>query len=148
MTNLMPQAEGIPLPVPSELTRHFWEGCANHELLYQRCPACGSALFDPSLMCRVCGSDHLGWERSEGAGSLYSWSTVWRPQAPAFSVPYVVAVVELDEGYHMITNLIGCRVEDVRIGMRVRVDFRDVGGGVHLPYFSPEDPGPAPSLRR
>jgi uncharacterized OB-fold protein len=137
MTVLTPQTTGIPRPERSALSAPFWEGCLRHQLRYQRCRRCSSALFDPAPLCRNCGSTDLGWELSSGVGTVYSWSIVWRPQAPAFSTPYAVAIVQLDEGYHMITNIIGCTTADVRTGMRVTVEFHDVGDDVHLPYFRP-----------
>jgi uncharacterized OB-fold protein len=133
----MPQSAGIPLPEPSAVSAPFWDGCRRHELRYQRCHRCSTALFDPASRCRTCGSSDLHWERSNGLGTIYSWSIVWRPQVPAFSVPYAVAIVRLDEGYDMVTNIIGCPPDEVRTGLRVIVEFHDVGDGVHLPYFRP-----------
>jgi len=137
VTLLVPQSAGIPLPEPSTVSTPFWDGCRCHELRYQRCRRCSTALFDPASMCRTCGSSDLRWERSNGRGTVYSWSIVWRPQVPTFSVPYAVAIVRLDEGYHMVTNIIGCSADEVRTGMSVAVEFHDVGEGVHLPYFRP-----------
>jgi uncharacterized OB-fold protein len=74
---------------------------------------------------------------------VYSYSTVWRPQTPAFEVPYTVAVVAVDEGWHLVTNIVGCVPEQVHVGMRVRVNFvelRDPASTV-LPAFAPEQHG-------
>jgi uncharacterized OB-fold protein len=62
---------------------------------------------------------------------------VWRPQTPAFEVPYVVAIVDVDEGYQMMTNIVGCKPDDVRVGMRVEVEFRRMSDEITLPYFRP-----------
>ena len=137
--NLAPQRHGIPLPKPTEVSQPFWDGCARGELLYQRCYACRAAIFDPAVRCRFCGSDKVAWERSAGRGAVYSWSVVWRPQSPAFHVPYAAVIVDMDEGYQIISNVIGCEPDDVHVGMRLIVDFQDVGGGISLPYFRPED---------
>ena len=137
MTTLQPQTGAIPLPTPSALSRPFWDGCNRGELLFQRCGDCGRATHTPAYICAHCTSAALTWERSAGTGSVYSWTTVWRPQMPAFDVPYVAIIVDLDEGWQFLSNLIGCEVDDVEIGMRVEVDFHPVEGGFQLPYFRP-----------
>jgi uncharacterized OB-fold protein len=137
VTTLQPQTGAIPLPTPSELSRPFWDGCNRGELLFQRCGACGRATHTPAYICAHCTSPALTWERSAGTGSVYSWTTVWRPQMPAFEVPYVAIIVDLDEGWQFLSNLIGCEVDDVEVGMRVEVEFHPVEGGFQLPYFRP-----------
>jgi len=137
VTTLQPQTGAIPLPTPSVLSRPFWDGCNRGELLFQRCGVCGRATHTPAYICAHCTSPALTWERSAGTGSVYSWTTVWRPQMPEFEVPYVAIIVELDEGWHFLSNLIGCEVDDVEIGMRVEVEFHPVQGGFQLPYFGP-----------
>jgi uncharacterized OB-fold protein len=79
----------------------------------------------------------LEWEASDGFGSVYSWTTVWRPQMPAFTVPYVAVIVDMSEGWQMLSNLIGCEPESVNIGMRVQVEFHRIRSGVALPLFRP-----------
>jgi uncharacterized OB-fold protein len=137
MPALLPQAQGIPLPQPNHVSQPFWDGCARGELLFQRCQSCGRAIFNPAPACRFCGSAELGWERSAGAGEIYSWTVVWRPQTPTFRVPYAPIIVNLDEGFQMVSSLVGCDSADVRSGMRVEVVFHAIGGGVELPYFRP-----------
>lgn len=136
-TILAPQGAGIPLPDPTVLSKPFWDGCIAGELRYQQCPACGRAEFDPNPVCRGCGRDGLQWRVSRGRGTVYSYTEVVRPQTPAFSGPYVVVIVELDEGHHMVSNMVGCTVSDVEIDMRVQVIFHEVTDGVVLPYFTP-----------
>jgi uncharacterized OB-fold protein len=137
MAQLVAQSEGIPLPQPGLVSQPFWDGCARGELLFQRCRACGKAIFNPAPICRFCRSDDLAWERSGGRGTVYSWTVVWRPQTPAFTVPYAPVIVDLDEGFQMVSNLIGCDSDSVRSGLRVAVEFHRVGDGVQLPYFKP-----------
>jgi len=137
MSVLQPQPEGTPLPRPGPMTAPFWAGCTRGELLFQRCGRCGSAVFDPAIRCRRCGGADLIWERSAGHGAVYSWSTVWRPQVPAFRTPYAVAIVDLDEGYQMVSCLVGCEPDDIGVGMRVAVEFHPAGGDIVLPYFRP-----------
>ena len=135
---LQPHQPGIPLPHPTPLSAPFWEGCARHELLFQRCASCAAANFDPAPACRSCGAVDLRWVPSSGRGVVESWSVVWRPQMPAFAAPYAVAIVALDEGYAMVSNIIGCDADDVAVGQRVVVEFHPAGEGIVLPYFRPD----------
>ncbi|MGE0877505.1 MAG: Zn-ribbon domain-containing OB-fold protein [Acidimicrobiia bacterium] len=136
---LEPQREGIPLPVPSLISQPFWDACARNELIFQRCDDCGRPLFNPTPVCRYCTSTALSWERSQGKGRVYSWTVAWRPQHPSFTTPYAAAIIDMDEGYQMLSNIVGCRVEDVVVGQAVSVVFHPVGGGMVLPYFEPFD---------
>jgi uncharacterized OB-fold protein len=137
MTMLEAQGEGIPLPEPTIVSQPFWDGCARGELLFLRCASCGRALFNPTTICRHCSSMDLAWEQGRGHGTVYSWTVAWRPQHPSFKTPYAAVIVDLDEGYQMLSNVIDCEVEDLHVGMEVAVTFQDVGGGIHLPYFRP-----------
>lgn len=137
MTRLHPQPPGIPLPRPSMWSQPFWDGCAVGDLRYQRCRGCGHALFNPGPICRQCRSGDLDWQVSQGRGTIYSWTVSWQPPSPAFAVPYAPVIVNLDEGYQMLSNVIDCDTTDVLVGLDVQVDFRPVGDGVSLPYFRP-----------
>jgi len=134
---LSPQHGHLPHAEPSPVTRPFWEGCAAGELLFQRCRGCRAAQFPPAEHCRACLETDLGWERGAGLGSLYSWTVVHRPVTPAFTVPYTPAIVDLDEGYQMMTNLIGVAPEAITPDLAVQVEFHDTAGGLRLPYFRP-----------
>ena len=134
---LLPQQAGIPLPTTTPVSEPFWAGCAAGELRYQRCARCAHAEFDPALACRACGSDRLEWQVGAGLGVVETHTVVHRPQTPEFRAPYAVVIVGFDEGFRMLTNLIGCTPGEVRTGLRVRVTFHDVGGGIHLPYVEP-----------
>jgi uncharacterized protein len=137
MTMLRPQTGAIPPPTPSALSEPYWDGCRRGELLYQRCDVCGHATHTPAFICSNCASESLRWARSSGRGTIYSWTTVWRPQMPAFEVPYVAIVVDVEEGWQLLSNLIGCTVDDVEVGMPVEVEFHPITGGFVLPYFRP-----------
>lgn len=137
MTWLAPHPEGIPLPRTSPASRPFWDACAREELRFERCADCGGAGLVATGWCRHCGGDRLRWERSRGEGALYSWSVVWRPQSPAFRVPYAAAIVRLEEGFDMLANIIGCHTDQLRSGLAVEVAFHAIGDGVLLPYFQP-----------
>lgn len=128
-----------PKPVVDHLSQPFWEGCREARLLLQTCGACGTPRFPPGPMCRECGSDRSQWIPASGRGRVYSWIVVRHPipaEIYASEVPYVVALVELDEGVRMPTNIVDCAPEAVTANMPVEVCFRDVGG-MRLPQFRP-----------
>lgn len=133
----MSGGRGIPLPRPSELSRPHWDGCRRGELRVQRCDACGGHVFIPQPVCTHCQAESLTWVRSSGRGTLYSYTTVHRPQRPEFEVPYTVAIVELEEGFFMLTNLVDCPPERMRIGMAVEVSFQPASDEITLPMFRP-----------
>jgi uncharacterized OB-fold protein len=108
--------------------------------LYQRCQDCSQPVFDPAPMCRWCNSTALVWQQSAGLGTVYSWTVAWRPQSPAFRTPYCPAIIDMDEGYQILSNVIGCWCNQVFVGMRVQVEFHDYGE-LALPYFRPARPG-------
>ncbi|MFB4306847.1 Zn-ribbon domain-containing OB-fold protein [Actinomadura sp. GTD37] len=134
---LRPQTGDVPHAVPGPVTRPFWEGCARGELLFQRCGRCAATAFPPSEHCRECQAREQRWEASAGRGVLYSWTIVHRPVTPAFETPYAAAVVTLDEGYQMLTNIIGTSPGLLRADLPVRVSFHRAGTGPWLPYFTP-----------
>ena len=101
----------------------------------QRCADCGTYVFNPAPFCSRCFGADLAWVESSGQGTIVTSTTVWRPQTPAFEAPYVVAVVQLAEGYEMLTNIVGSDPEAVHIGQSVRVRFVEVAPGVTLPCF-------------
>jgi uncharacterized OB-fold protein len=115
----------------------FWRGCDDGELWFVRCRDCGGADFPPAAHCRSCLSVDLGWEQSLGHGTLYSWTVVWRSPTPDLRTPYAPAIVDLDEGYRMLTNLVGVAPDQVVDAMPVQVEFVAVGGGHRLPCFAP-----------
>lgn len=124
-----------PLPVATADTREFWDACGRGELLYQFCRSCDRAQFYPRRHCAACQAGELEWRRSAGLGAVYSHTTVYRAPTPAFKadVPYVIALVDLDEGFRMMVNILGCAPSAVSIGSRMRIVFRPAGGGVALP---------------
>lgn len=132
MTALSPAR---PVPTPSALTRPFWEACRQRRLTVQRCGGCAQYIFIPQSFCPACRGTELAWVDSEGKGNVVTFTVVWRPQTPAFDAPYVVAVVRLDEGYEMLTNIVEVDPELVEIGAPVQVHFLDVTAEVTLPCF-------------
>lgn len=129
----------VPLPRVDEESKGYWEACEREELVVQRCGDCGLLRHYPRALCPECLSAEIRWERCSGRGSVYTFTVVRQNQAPGFRerVPYVLAYVELEEGPRLLTNVTGCNVEDVHIGMQVRAVFDEVAPGVRLPRFVP-----------
>jgi hypothetical protein len=120
----------------------FWAGTREHELRLQRCSACGSYRFPPQVLCRACLAEEHEWTATSGRGTVYSFIVQHRPATPAFAaeVPYVVAVVELEEGPLLLTNIVGCSPEAVEVGMPVEVEFADATDDITLYPFRPRRP--------
>ena len=125
-----------PLPHPTQLSRPFWDACRERRLVVQRCETCATYVFIPQAFCPRCLGRSLAWTAVSGDGIIVTYTVVWRPQTPAFEVPYVIAVVRLDEGVDMLTNLTDAEPEQVSIGAQVRVAFADVTEHVTLPFFT------------
>jgi uncharacterized OB-fold protein len=130
-----------PLPFVTEETRPFWEGCQRHELVLPYCTACRAFYYYPRPFCPQCFSWDIEWRRTSGRGRLYTYAIQYRPQAPGFDaeLPYVTAIVELDEGPRMMTNLVGVDPDPdkIRCDMPVEVTFDDVTDAITLPKFRP-----------
>ncbi len=126
-------------PRIDEESRGYWEACRRHELVLQRCRACGTTRHYPRALCPHCLSADTEWLRASGRATVYSFTIMHQNQAPGFRdrLPYVLALVELDEGIRMLTNVVECPVESVRIGMPVEVVFEDLSDEVALPRFRP-----------
>jgi uncharacterized OB-fold protein len=133
-SHLCPQRGPVP-HASTPLSLPFWQGCRAGELRYQRCAGCRTANFPPTEHCRLCLSAELHWEQSGGVGEIYSWTVVYRPVTAEFEPPYAPAIVTLDEGYQMLTNVVGVAPEELAVGLRVRAQFHAVGD-LTLPYFT------------
>lgn len=137
MSVLEPRVDGIPVPTPSPEAEPYWEGTRRGELRYQRCTRCDTANFGPGLRCRECQADALDWRPSAGSGVVYSWTVVWRPQTPAFDVPYAPAIIRLDEGYDMVSALVGLLPDEITAALPVQVEFHPLTDTITLPFFRP-----------
>ena len=126
-----------PKPAITHDNRFFWEGVAQRELRIQRCNACQRLQHPPGPMCAGCHGLELGWVRSQGRGSVYSFVFAHHPALPPFEVPNLIVLVELEEGTRIVSNLVGVAREDVRIGLPVAVEFAEVEPGRLLPRFRP-----------
>lgn len=127
------------LPQPSAVSQPFWEAARRHELVLQHCSACGRHVFYPRYNCPHCGGRDLTWVKASGRGKVYAYTVARRPTHPAFAdrVPYVIAIVELEEGPRMTTNIVDCDPDSVHIDMPVEVSFEDSSDEISLAMFRP-----------
>lgn len=123
-----------PLPRPTAETQPFWDGCSAGVVRYQCCAQCGTVQRVPRALCAACQSDALAWRDAGGFGLVLSHTTVYRAPTPAFrdEAPYVIALIDMDEGFRLMVNVHGGAAAPIAIGDRVRIGFREVEG-VALP---------------
>jgi len=122
----------IPAPPSSPEIQAFWDAAAAGRLAIKRCAACGQVHHYPRALCPFCGSDRTEWKDATGRGTIYSYSVMRR--AP---VPYALAYVTLEEGVTMMTNIVDCDLDAIRIGQAVTVVFKPTEGGPPVPMFKP-----------
>jgi len=127
------------LPTVDSETAPFWEAARDERLLIRRCSACGVASFYPRRFCPECWSEDVEWEQASGRATLYTWSVVYANDLPPFRdrLPYVAAVVDLDEGPRMMTNVVGCEPDGLKVGMDLVVTFEQRTDDVTVPVFQP-----------
>jgi uncharacterized OB-fold protein len=137
------RSQDRPKPQKDHVTTEYWDATLRGELLIQRCPACGHRQHYPRLLCTACG-ETPEWERASGRGRVHTFTVIRQNHAKPFRelLPYVVAMVALDEGPMLMGNVVGCAVDDVRIDMDVEVVFETVvdddGTPTHaVPYWRP-----------
>ena len=130
------------LPRVDEESKGFWEACRRHELRIQRCRACGTFRYYPRALCPNCLGSDTEWVQSSGRATVYTFTVTYQNQAPGFrdELPYVLAYVKLDDagGVQMLTNIVGCPADQVKIGMPVEVTFEDVNDEIAIPRFKPQ----------
>lgn len=134
-----------PLPAPpppgDDDNAEFWAATAEGRLLLRRCDSCGTVIWYPRPVCPDCHSTSTSWFDASGRGHVYSFTVVRRARGPfAAAAPYVLAYVELEEGPRVMTNIVECDPEQVRIGLPVEVVFHDTGEGSALYRFRPRPP--------
>jgi len=129
----------LPRPVNEELTRPFWDAVKNHRLVMPRCKHCANLFFYPREQCPNCYSSDTEWVNVSGKGRLYAYTVVYQPSNPVFQpdTPYIYAIVQLDEGPRIPTNLVDCDIADAQIDMAVEVAFEDVSDDATLVKFKP-----------
>ena len=136
------QPPTVPAPLPrtqDPMDEAFWQQCQDGRLRFQRCDHCRAWRFLPRYMCAQCGSPDFAWTPVRGTGSLYSWTITHQALHPAFAadIPYIAALVELDEGVRMATRLLNCDRSALQLGLRVELVFQVIGDCFQLPCFQP-----------
>lgn len=128
-----------PLPVIQPWSEGFWEAARQHKLVIQECEKCGVKIFYPRKFCPECWSSDLGWSEASGRGKVYSYTITLTGVEEKFAedLPLILAWVDLEEGVRMLTNIVDCEPDDVKIGMDVEVIFEDVTPEIALPKFKP-----------
>jgi len=125
------------LPVVDGSTAEYWAAAREHRLLLTRCRECSAVIFYPRPFCPACHGDSVEWVQASGRATLYSYSIVRHNDLPPFDrkVPYVAAIVDLEEGPRMVSNLVGIQPDQVRIGMELEVEFEELTEEITLPVF-------------
>ena len=128
-----------PVPVPSLESQPYWDGLRDKKLLMPSCDACGHHWFPPSLLCPHCSSEKWSWAAMSGRGRIFSYVVYHRVYHPGFAdeVPYAVAVIELDEGPRMISNVVGIAPDKLACDMKVEIAYEAISPTVTLPKFKP-----------
>jgi uncharacterized OB-fold protein len=132
-------APRFDLPTVEDETRPFWDAAAEGTLLIQRCGACDEWQYYPRPFCKRCWSEDVAWVEASGKGTVYTFSIVRRNDMPPFPdrVPYVPAIIELEEGPRMMSEVVGLEPEQVQIGQAVVVDFAAMDDELKRPVFRP-----------
>ncbi|MDH5671366.1 MAG: Zn-ribbon domain-containing OB-fold protein [Myxococcales bacterium] len=125
-------------PTPSPETQHYWDGCKEGELRLQRCDQCEHTYFPPRPFCPKCASREVSIYKASGKATLWSYVIHHRPM-PGFKPPYAIAVVQLQEGPRMMTNIVECEQtpEALQLDMPLEVRFESVSDDINLPVFAP-----------
>jgi len=133
------------LPTPDGDSQAFWDAAREGRLLIKRCRSCGRPHYYPRPFCPHCWSEEVEWEQASGRGTLYTYSVVYENDLPPFSgrMPYVAAIVDLEEGPRAMTNVVGCEPDELAIGMALEVAFEAISEDFTVPVFRP-----APSAAR
>jgi len=131
-----------PIPSPNPGTAPYWKAAREHKLMLPQCLECGRFHSYPRSLCPFCASARLEWRPCSGRGSIYTFTEVFRAPSKAFAAdtPYVVAIVELEEGPHLMTRLVTRDNDSIRIGQQVTVAFEDLDKEISLPLFKVTKP--------
>ncbi len=126
-------------PRPTPETEVYWQGCRKHELLLQRCTQCNEFQFYPRIICTKCTSENLEWVKATGRGRVLTFTIIRRAVSEAYAadVPYVIALIQLDEGPKMMSNVVQCDPETLVVGSPVQVVFEDWSDEISVPQFRP-----------
>lgn len=129
-----------PDPIITPDAAFFWEGARRGELLAQRCASCGDLHHPPRPMCPRCHSVRHELVRLSGRGQVHAWIIPRHPQPIGFAQPPIVAVIQLEEGIRLVSNVVGIDAGQVSIGLQVEVEFEPTVGGYAVPVFRPKGP--------
>ena len=127
-----------PRPAVTHDNHFFWKGVVDHVLLIQRCSGCETLRHPPAPVCRHCRSFEWDTVESSGRGVVYSFVRHHHPTIPPFEAGHPIALIELEEGTRIVSDLVGIAPQDVEIGLPVRVEFNAVDDALVLPQFRPE----------
>lgn len=127
------------LPTPEADTVEFWQAAKEERLLIKHCEDCGAYVYYPRPFCPSCWSRNVTWHQASGNANLYTWSVIFNNDQPPFRdrVPYVAAIVDLEEGPRMMTNVVDTPFEDLRVGMALRVTWMPISDDYTIPVFVP-----------
>lgn len=128
-----------PVPVADEASRPFFDGAREHRLMIQRCETCGVVMWPVKTRCDNCLNATVTWVQASGKGTLYSFALMHQVYHAGFAeeVPYNIAQVDLAEGLRIISNVVGCSNDELKIGMALEVTFDDITDEMTLPRFRP-----------
>ena len=128
-----------PLPKPSAISKPFWDSVRQHKLTAQQCSACSKLRHLPKPFCPYCLSEEWSWAALSGQGEVYTFTIMHRAPGPGFEqdIPLPVALVELKEGIRMLSNIVGCPPEQIRVGMQVKAVYEDINDQTTLFKFAP-----------
>lgn len=126
------------LPAPDNASVYYWQSAAEGRLVIQRCTTCGAYQFYPRALCTNCAGD-TEWVEASGRGTLHTYTVIRQNRSEAFAAlsPYVVGIVELEEGVRMMTNVVGCDPDEVHVGMALEVHLVKAADDVGLPFWRP-----------
>lgn len=128
-----------PVPDVNPWAKPFWEAARENKLIIQKCPDCNQHVFYPRLVCPHCFSENLEWVEASGKGTIYSYTVVTNNSPSAFinDIPYIVALIKLDEGVQMLSNIVECDPDELTCDMPVEVTFEKLNDDFTLPKFRP-----------
>jgi uncharacterized OB-fold protein len=128
-----------PVPSPEGLNAEWYAFCRERELRFQRCRTCGRWRHPPRFLCPACGSGAFSWARSNGRGSIFTWTVTHQAIHPAYAgeVPYAVVVVETDEGVRVVGGVSGLDLPQLRLGLDTEVDWEERTAEIVLPVWRP-----------
>jgi uncharacterized protein len=131
----------VRVPVVDGDSARYWDAASHDSLIIPLCEDCERVFFYPRTLCPECHGDRIGWKTASGLGTVYSYTISRRPPSPDLAdlVPYVVALIDLDEGIRMMSNVVGVDAATLRVGQRVQVRFERVSEEIKIPVFEPTE---------